>query len=90
MNPDFLPSWFNEIQTLGTLERNSEAIELTKNLIDNSQLHKLEHTINSIPEIIVNKENKNEVSKTDIFQEYKDIILNILIFILQVVHLILN
>jgi hypothetical protein len=57
-------------------------LNYTKNLIDNSQLHKLEHTINSIPEIIVNKENKNEVSKTNIFQEYKDIVLNILIFIL--------
>jgi hypothetical protein len=57
-------------------------VNYTKNIVQNSQLQKLEQTINSTPDIIINKETKNKVSKKNIIEEYKDIILNVLIFIL--------
>ena len=57
-------------------------VNYSKNLIQNTQLQKLEQTINTTPDNIIIKETKNEVSSCNIIQEYKDIIMNVLIFIL--------
>jgi len=53
-------------------------VNYSKNLVQNTQLQKLEQTINSTPEIINNKPIKKE--KPNIMKEYKDIIINVLIF----------
>jgi len=56
-------------------------VNYKKNNIQNTELQKLEKTINTIPDIAI-KENKNVISSCNIIQEYKDIIMNVLIFIL--------
>lgn len=55
-----------------------------KKNIQNNELQKLENNINLIPDNLINKDNKNEVKKcnNNFIQEYKDIIMNVLIFIL--------
>jgi len=56
-------------------------VNYKKNNIQNTELQKLEKTINIIPDIAI-KENKNVVSSFNIIHEYKDIIMNVLFFIL--------
>jgi hypothetical protein len=57
-------------------------VNYSKNLVQNTQLQKLEQTINSTPEIINNKpiKKEKEKEKPNIMKEYKDIIINVLIF----------
>jgi len=55
-------------------------VNYSKNLVQNSQLQKLEQTINSTPDIINNKVIKKEKPKPNIIKDYKDIIINVLIF----------
>ena len=58
-------------------------VNYSKNIVQNSQLQKLEQTINSTPDkLVINKDSKKEVPKHNIIQEYKDIVLNVLLFIL--------